>query len=243
MQLHFQYLSSTKKLLPAIAVWPGEPEKVWCTVGALHIRKHTNNIQPWHPVKHHYDEASHCMKQVSKQWPLLPRNLPHPSQDLCSRHVLLSTTGIMFFWLFHPPPSPILYPGHKALEITPSDFSLTSTTPYLTILFISLIYSFLVLTLHLSLCPLLTQSSPTAIDNLRKLAPPKSLKAFTTSKSVTDNNTNHGLPLQNSSILFHCSSGICHFHTPFCLPICGCAYMDNFPCPPVIQTDDTVKCK
>lgn len=150
------------------------------------------------------------MKQESTQPLFFSRHLPQACSSLSTWSPV-----VPFFWVFYAYPSflhPVYMQKLQTPGILPSDFSPTSITSF-TILFISLIYSFL--TLQLSLCSLLTQPSSTAINILRNFAPHKNVWAFTTSKSITDSNSNHGLAVQDSSITLHCSSGTGHFHTPY----------------------------
>lgn len=113
----------------------------------------------------------------------------------------------------------------QAPRILPSDFPLTSTDPPFATLFISVIYGFIILTLHLPLYFLLTQPFFNVISILRSIAPPKDLQAFTTSKSITGSNINHRLAVLNFSLFFPAFLRYFTFPHPLCLLIFVCAYI------------------
>lgn len=183
----FSIFAFHQLLIARLTVWPAVPKKVWWVGGALHTRKHTLII---------YQRASldiqwsTTMKKTPTAWgearthtgtppPQEPAtSFPGSLPRVCSS---LSTWShvVPFFWGFYAPSSSFLCPVYMQETHTPgrlpSDFPPTSTPPPSTILFISLIHSFLVLTLHLSLRSLLTQPVSTAINILRNLAPPKNL--------------------------------------------------------------------
>lgn len=93
----------------------------------------------------------------------------------------LNTKGHVVSFLsgsFTVPPSflcPVRMQESQAPRTVHSHVSLTNTAPPLTTLLISFIYGFIILTLHLSLCFLLTQPFFNVISIPRIIAPPKDL--------------------------------------------------------------------
>lgn len=184
MQLHFQYSSPPNYYLQGKQCSQGNHRWSagwWGTAYKETYFDNTQKKQPWHPVKHHY-EATHFMRwrknpQInlfsSGNHHVLPRMStkgtfsPQHLRSRCSISFCLFLFALLF---------PVLYEceSHR-LPGNSSDFPLTSTAPPLTILFISLIYSFIICTLHLSSYFLLSQTFSNAISILRSIAPPKDL--------------------------------------------------------------------